>query len=135
IAEAAALLWRVTGEERYLAQAKAYLLGEARWSLEASGWEDGPRPGGTDVYYNDEAHFRLWRKLPLVYDQIRDTLTDTDRASLLEHYRERGRRSVAFIRAGRTAELQYNSLAVIPASHPVRFMPMTGLAALALWDD
>jgi hypothetical protein len=135
IAEAAALLWRVTGEERYLSQAKAYLLGEAHWSLDARGWEAGPRAGGTDIFYNDEAHFRLWRKLPLVYDQLRDQFTAEERASLIRHYRERGRRSVDFIRRARTAELRYNSLEVTPSSHPVRFMPMTGLTALALWDD
>ncbi len=135
IAEAAALLWRVTGDRAYLEKARQCLLTEASWSLDATGWEKGPRPGGTDVFYNDEAHFRLWRKLPQVFDQIRDELTEDDRASLLRHYAERGQRSFEFIRRARTGDLQYNSLAVIPSSHPVRFMPMTGLAGLALWDD
>jgi hypothetical protein len=135
IAEAAALIWRVTGETRYLDQAKAYLLGESKWRLDATGWESGARPGGTDVFYNDEAHFRLWRKLPLVYDQIRDAFSPDERRSLLKHYSERGRRSVQFILQARTRELKFNSLDVTPSSHPVRFMPMTGLSALALWDD
>lgn len=135
IAEAAALLWRVTGEEEYLVKAKAFLLGEAEWSLDASGWKKGPSRGATSIRYNDEAHFRLWRKLPLVYDQIRGQFTAAERARLLEHYRARGNQSLEFIQKARTGELRYNSLAVEPSSHPVRFMPMTGLAGLALWDD
>lgn len=135
IAEAAALLWRVTGEERYLAKAKAFLLAEAEWSLDASGWKKGPSRGATSIRYNDEAHFRLWRKLPLVYDQIRTQFTAAERTQLLAHYRERGAQSLQFIQKARTGDLRYNSLAVEPSSHPVRFMPMTGLAGLALWDD
>ena len=134
-AEAAALLWRVTGEEKYLAKAKAFLLGEAAWSLDASGWKKGPSRGATSIRYNDEAHFRLWRKLPLVYDQIRTQFTAAERAQLLAHYRARGAQSLQFIQQARTGDLRYNSLAVVPSSHPVRFMPMTGLAGLALWDD
>ncbi len=135
IAEAAALLWRVTGEEKYVAKAKAFLLGEAAWSLDASGWKKGPSRGATSIRYNDEAHFRLWRKLPLVYDQIRTQLTADERALLLAHYRERGAQSLEFIQWARTGDLRYNSLVIEPSSHPVRFMPMTGLAGLALWDD
>jgi hypothetical protein len=135
IAEAAALLWRVTGEEKYLAKASAFLLGEAAWSLDATGWKQGPQTGATSILYNDEAHFRLWRKLPLVYDQIRTHLSAAERTRLLAHYRIRGAQSFAFIKQARTGDLRYNSLAVEPSSHPVRFMPMTGLTALALWDD
>lgn len=135
VAEAAALLWLVTGEEKYLAKAKEFLLRSTEWSLDGSRWAEGPGPGGTDIYYNDEAHFRLWRKLPLVYDQIRDQLTEAERATLLANFRERGRESLDFIKRARTERVVYNSLAVRPASHPVRFMPMTGLTALALWDD
>ena len=135
VAEAAALIWKVTGEEKYLAKAKAFLLAEAEWSLDASGWEHGPRPGATGISYNDEAHFRLWRKLPLVYDQIRDQFTPDERTRIIAHYKTRGEQSVAFIKKSDTHNLRYNSLAVIPKSHPVRFMPMTGLTALALWDE
>ena len=135
IAEAAVLLWRVTGEEKYLAKARAFLLAEAKWSLDSAGWEQGPGPGATSIFYNDEAHFRLWRKLPLVYDQIRAHFTPVERADLLAHYRARGAQSFTFIKKARTGELRYNSLAVEPSSHPVRFLPMTGLTALALWDD
>lgn len=135
VAEAAALLWRVTGDEKYLAKAKAFLLAEAEWSLDASGWKKGPGRGATSIRYNDEAHFRLWRKLPLVYDQIRTEFSAAERAKLLAHYRARGAQSLQFIQKARTGDLRYNSLAVEPSSHPVRFMPMTGLAGLALWDD
>jgi hypothetical protein len=136
VAEAAALLWVVTGERPYLDKAREFLLASTRWSLDASGWPKGPSRGTTDVAYNDEAHFRLWRKLPLVFDQIRAELSAEDRATIVAHFRERGRRSAEWIeKEGRISRMKRNSLEVTPSSHPVRFMPMTGLSALALWDD
>src|SRR5690606_13862197 len=103
--------------------------------LDPSGWPKGPSLGATDVFYNDEAHFRLWRKLPLVYDQIRDQLTPAERAKVLAHFKLRGERSVQFVRRGRVEKNVRNSLEGKPSSHPVRFVAMTGLTALALWDD
>jgi hypothetical protein len=136
VAEAATMLWIATGEERYLEKAREWLLGSCSWSLDASAWASGPGPGATDVAYNDEAHFRLWRRLPLVYDQLREHLSPDERATVLAHFRARGTRSVEWIkRTGNIERLQRNSLAVVPSSHPVRFMPMTALSALALWDE
>lgn len=135
VAEAATLCWIVTGEEQYLAKAKDYLLGTSRWHL-APDWRQGPVPGATDIAYNDEGHFRLWRKLPLVYDQIRGHLTPDEKKLVLDHFRERGRRSAAWIEhEGNISAVTRNSIAGRLSSHPIRFMPMTGLAALALWDD
>lgn len=135
IAEAATLCWIVTGEEKYFARARAILLATSRWHF-APDWKSGPVPGATDVHYNDEAHFRLWRKLPLVYDQLRARLSPDDRRVILEHFRIRGTRSAEWIeRQGNISKLRRNSLEPKPSSHPVRFMPMTGHAGLALWDD
>jgi hypothetical protein len=135
VAEAAALCWVVTGEDKYLAKAKDFLLRASAWHF-APDWQAGPVVGATDIYYNDEAHFRLWRKLPLVYDQIRGQLTPAEKAAVLAHFRERGRRSVAWIEhEGNISKITRNSVAADLSSHPVRFMPMTGLTALALWDD
>lgn len=136
VAEAAAWLWIVTGETRYLDKAKEFILAVCRWSLDPSGWPKGPSVGATDITYNDEAHFRLWRKLPGVYDQIRDQFSPAERATIIEHFRHRGTRSVEWIeREGNISRTIRNSLAVTPSSHPIRFMPMTALAGLALWDD
>jgi hypothetical protein len=125
VAEAATLIWLVTGEPRYLAVAHRWLLGTVDWDPRAV----------SDIYYNDEAHFRLWRKLPSVYDQLRDTLPATDRARLLMAWADRGRRSVEWIKASGIERVRPNSIEVRPSSHPVRFMAMTGIAGLALWDD
>ncbi|MBC8011124.1 MAG: DUF4962 domain-containing protein, partial [Burkholderiales bacterium] len=135
VAEAGALLWLGTGEARYLAKAKEFLLKSTDWSLDPSGWSKGPSRGATDIFYNDEAHFRLWRKMPLVYDLIRDQFTAAEKAKILAHFRERGAHSVEFIRKGRVEKAEKNSLEGKPSSHPIRFMAMTGLTALALWDD
>ena len=135
VAEAGSILWLATGEQRYLAKAKEFLLKSTDWSLDPSGWPDGPALGATDVFYNDEAHFRLWRKLPLVYDLIRSEFTAAERAKILAHFQERGERSLRFIRRGRVEQAERNSLVGRPSSHPIRFMAMTGLTALALWDD
>lgn len=135
IAEAATLCWLVTGEEKYFQKAREYLLAAAGWHV-APDWKSGPVPGAADIYYNDEAHFRLWRKLPLVYDQLRAKLPPADRAAILAHFKVRGGRSAAWIeQQGDISKIRRNSLDADLSSHPVRFMPMTGLAGLALWDD
>jgi hypothetical protein len=135
VAEAATLCWIVTGEEKYLAKAKDFLLCSTTWHF-APDWKSGPVPGATDIYYNDEAHFRLWRKMPLVYDQLRAQLTPAEKAAVLAHFKERGNRSVAWIEhEGNISKITRNSIEADLSSHPVRFMPMTGLTALALWDD
>jgi hypothetical protein len=141
VAEAAALCWIVTGDPRYAAKAREILLATSTWTLGPPGkpvdWRQGPVPGAADIYYNDEAHFRLWRKLPFVFDQIRSQLSPADRAIILAHFKARGARSAAWVAAkGDIAKVRRNSIEGAElSSHPIRFMPMTGLAGLALWDD
>ena len=135
VANAGALLWLGTGDERYLAKAKEFILKACDWSLDPSGWKKGPSVGATSILYNDEAHFRLWRKLPLAYDLLRDRFTPAERALIVAHFRARGVQSAAWVREGRVEKVRRNSLEGKPASHPIRFMAMTGLGALALWDD
>ena len=135
VAEAAALCWLVTDEEKYFQQARAILLATSAWRF-APDWKSGDVVGATDIRYNDEAHFRLWRKLPLVYDQLRAKLSPADRATILAHFKLRGARSVAWIEEeGDISKTRRNSIASDISSHPVRFIPMAGLTALALWDD
>ena len=135
IAEAAALCWTVTGEEKYLAKAREVLLATSGWHFDPD-WKSGAVPGATDIEYNDEAHFRLWRKLPLVFDQVRAELSAADKATILAHFKDRGERSVRWIlRQGDIAKVRRNSIESGLSSHPIRFMPMTGLSGLALWDD
>ncbi len=134
VTEAATLVWLVTGEEQYFLKAKEFLLRASAWHF-APVWKSGPVVGATDIEYNDEAHFRLWRKLPLVYDQLRAKLTPEEKQKALAHFQERGERSVRTIKAARIERLRRNSLEVDPASHAVRFMAMTGLTGLALWND
>lgn len=135
IAEAAALCWLVTGEEKYFAKARQILLETSTWHFEPN-WKSGPVPGASDIYYNDEAHFRLWRKLPLVYDQLRAKLSPDDRATILTHFKTRGNRSVTWVaKQGDISKIRRNSIESELSSHPIRFMPMTGLTGLALWDD
>jgi hypothetical protein len=135
IAEAATLCWLLTGEEKYFAKARDILLATSTWHF-APDWKSGPVVGATDIHYNDEAHFRLWRKLPLVYDQLRAKLTAAERATILAHFKTRGTRSVAWVlKQGDIAKVRRNSIESELSSHPIRFMPMTGLTGLALWDD
>lgn len=134
VAEAATLIWIVTGDEKYFTKAKDFLLKSCSWHF-APEWENGPVVGATDIYYNDEANFRLWRKLPLVYDQLRAKLTTEERKVVLTAFKERGDRTVAWIKRARVEKIQRNSLDVSAESHPVRFMAMVGTSALALWDD
>jgi hypothetical protein len=134
VAEAATLIWVVTGDEKYLAKAKDFLLKDCAWHF-APDWETGPVVGATDIYYNDEANFRLWRKLPLIYDQLRARLTPDEQKIVLANFKERGDRTVAWIKKAKVEKIERNSLDVNAESHPVRFMAMVGTSALALWDD
>jgi hypothetical protein len=126
VAEAASVFWLVTGEQRYLDKAKEFLLAACRWST--------GDPGATRIAYNDEAHFRLWRKLPFVYDQIRVELSGEEKTRVLDSFRIRGKDSFALIYK-ETKDVKRNSVEEDAPSHPVRFMAMTGLAGLALYDD
>jgi hypothetical protein len=134
VAEAATLCWIVTGEDRYFEKAKEFLLDACSWHFRPD-WKSGAVVGATDIAYNDEGHFRLWRKLPLVYDQLRARLTPAEKQIILAHFKRRGDESVAWIKAAKVEQIQRNSLEIDAESHPVRFMAMTGLTALALWDD
>ncbi|HWL54238.1 MAG TPA: heparinase II/III-family protein [Chthoniobacteraceae bacterium] len=121
IAEAATLLWLVTGEEPYKARAREALL-------QASGW-DPPV-----LYYNDEAVFRLWRRLPFVYDQLRGELSPAERESILAGLKRIGEKTALYV-ISMTGETRRNSAEGKAPSHAVRFVPMIGLAGLALYDD
>lgn len=123
-AEAATIIWLVTGEPVYLQKAKEFLLAGCRWSTE----------GATGIAYNDEAHFRLWRKLPFVYDQIRSQLTPEEKQEVIESFRKRGDDSFALIKR-KTQDAKRTSIEDDASSHPIRFISMTGLAGLALYDD
>lgn len=126
VAEAATLLWIVTGDERYFQRAREFLVRAAAWDVN----------GTTGIAYNDEAHFRLWRKLPAVFDSLREFLPEAERRAVLASFRARGATNLASIRdKDKTHLLQRNSLDPEPKSHSVRFMPMTGIAGLALYDD
>ena len=134
IAEAATLIWVVTDEEKYFIKAKQFLLKSCAWHF-APDWNNEPVVGATDINYNDEANFRLWRKLPLVYDQLRAKLSPEEKQIVLGHFKERGDRTVKWIKAAKVEKIQRNSLDANAPSHPVRFMSMVGLSGLALWDD
>ena len=125
VAEAATLLWLNTGDPKYLAKAREFLLSAVQWD---------PR-GPTGINYNDEAHFRLFRKLPAVYDQLRPALTDPERDLVIEHFRLRGVLNMESILDKEVDTLSRNSVKKEPPSHSVRFMAMTGMAALAFWDE
>lgn len=126
VAEAATLIWIVTREDAYFQKAREFLIRGAAWDVN----------GTTGVLYNDEAHFRLWRKLPLVYDRLRNQLGADERKAVLASFRARGNAGVTNIRdRHETHKLVRNRLEPRPRSHSVRFMAMTGLTGLALWDD
>lgn len=123
-AEAATVIWLVSGDPVYLTKAKEFLLAGCRWS----------NSGATRIAYNDEAHFRLWRKLPFVYDQIRDQLTPAEKDEVLAAFRQRGTESFALVK-DKTEDAKRNSIEKDAASHAIRFLSMTGVSGLALYDD
>src|ERR1700722_282501 len=52
VAEAATLIWSVTGEDKYLVKAKEFLLKSCAWHF-APDWRNGAVVGATDIEYND----------------------------------------------------------------------------------
>ena len=48
VAEAATLIWIVTGDEKYLTKAKEFLLKSCAWRF-APDWKKGPVAGATDI--------------------------------------------------------------------------------------
>ncbi|AHF90636.1 heparinase [Opitutaceae bacterium TAV5] len=122
--EAAVVLWLATDEPRYLALARAALLAGSRWAPD----------GAAGLAYNDEAAFRLWRKLPFLYDQLRPVLTDAERADLLPRLRAWGAPFFDLVHSD-LRDTRRNSLDSSPRSHSVRFVATVGLAGLALLDD
>ncbi len=126
MAEAATIIWMVTGDPVYLKKAKDTLLAACRWST--------GDPGATRITYNDEAHFRLWRKLPVVFDHLRDQLTPEEKKEVLDSFRQRGNDSFTLIQS-KTKNAKRSSTEDDASSHPIRFISMTGIAGLALYDD
>src|SRR5262249_19845625 len=134
VAEAATLCWIVTGDHKYFDKAKDFLLKACTWHF-APDWKSRPVLSATDIEYNDEGDFRLWLKLPEIYDQRRDHLSPEEKKAVLDSFKVRGDRPVAWIKRAKVGQIHRNSLEIDADSHPVRFMAMTGLGALALWDD
>ncbi len=126
VVEAGAILWQVTGEEKYLKKAKEFFLEVSKWSPD----------GTTGIDYNDEAHFRLWRKLPYCFDLLRDQFTPDEKATVLAALSARGDSSFASVTEdGGVTKVARNTPADDAHSHPIRFMSLTGIAGLALYDD
>jgi hypothetical protein len=124
IAEAAAVIWIVTGDDRYLNRAREALFAACQWQP----------TGNTGIQYDEEAHFRLWRRLPFVYDQIRDHFAPAERAAVLDSFRKRGDASYAVV-APAIARIARNSVPDETAGAVVRLVAITGIAGLALYDD
>ena len=83
-----ALMYRLTGERKYLEGAKKWLLNLARWDPDGITSFALPLPDGTQG--NTEAAMPLLERMAIAFDWLADELTDEEKATVLSSLRERG---------------------------------------------
>jgi hypothetical protein len=117
-----ALVWRVTGERKYLE-------GSRKWLLHLSGWDpDGitsynlPLPDGSTG--NDEASMPMLERMALTYDWIAAELDSTEREVVLTSLRRRGNQMLDYYR-------RVNFISGPWSNHAVRAIPFLGFAAVS----
>ncbi|MCL2881113.1 MAG: DUF4962 domain-containing protein, partial [Treponema sp.] len=115
-----AIAYQLTGEKKYLAAARA-------WLLEVTGWKlDGP----TWRTYNDEAAFRVTGALAWGYDLLYDNLSGDERRLIRENLLARGRELFGYV----TGKIRIQE--VLLDSHGIRSVSMALVpAALALYGE
>lgn len=79
-AETLAMVYLMTGAEKYREAARRYVVGLARWDPE----------GPTNIKLNDEAAMPILHRLPRAYDWAFDALSEADRALVRQACARRG---------------------------------------------
>ncbi|HNY38830.1 MAG TPA: DUF4962 domain-containing protein [Bryobacteraceae bacterium] len=83
-----ALAWKLTGDPKYLAAAKRWMLTLASWDPRGVTSHDIRQPNGSDG--NDEASMPMLERMSFAWDWIGDEFTPEERAKVLASMTERG---------------------------------------------
>ena len=115
-----AVAYRLTGEKKYLDNARRWLNAIAQWDV------NGP----TARSYNDESAFRVTTALAWGYDWLYDELTQEERAAVHDALLARGRELFHYVKDDIRIHIK------LLDSHGVRSLSMTLVpAALALYGE
>ncbi len=117
-----ALVWRVTGEKKYLVGAKKWLLHLSTWDPDGITSYNLPLADGSTG--NDEASMPMLERMSITYDWIAAELDSLEREKVLACLRRRGDQMMEY----------YNGVHFISepwSNHAVRAIPFLGFGAVA----
>ncbi len=117
-----ALAWRVTGEEKYLAGARKWLLHLSDWDPDGITSYNLPLSDGSTG--NDEAGMPMLERMAIAYDWIGERLTEEERKKVLECLRRRGNQILEHYR-------EVDFISAPWSNHDVRVLAFLGFAALS----
>jgi hypothetical protein len=117
-----ALVWKITGEQKYLEGAKKWLVHMAGWDPNGITSHNLPLPDGS--IGNDEAGMPMLERMAIAYDWIGTELSGEEKILVLTSLKERGNQLLDYYTA--------NDFISAPwSNHAVRALAFTGLAGLA----
>ncbi|MFC2125260.1 DUF4962 domain-containing protein [Bacteroidota bacterium] len=117
-----ALVWKITGEQKYLEGAKKWLVHMAGWDPNGITSYNLPLPDGSTG--NDEAGMPMLERMAITYDWIGDKLNAEEKSLVLSSLKERGNQLLNYYTT--------NDFISEPwSNHAVRALAFTGLAGLS----
>lgn len=117
-----ALVWKITGEQKYLEGAKKWMLHIAGWDPNGITSYNLPLPGGSTG--NDEAGMPILERMAITYDWIEDELNAEEKTLVLKSLKERGNQLLEYY-------TEKNFISEPWSNHAVRALAFTGLAGLS----
>jgi hypothetical protein len=117
-----ALVWKITGEQKYLEGAKKWLAHIAGWDPNGITSHNLPLPDGS--IGNDEAGMAILERMAITYDWIGDELETEEKSQVLLSLKERGNQLLDYY-------TEKNFISEPWSNHAVRALAFTGLAGLS----
>jgi hypothetical protein len=121
-----ALVWKITGEQKYLEGAKKWLVHMAGWDPNGITSYNLPLPDGSTG--NDEAGMPMLERMAMTYDWVGEELNTEEKALVLSSLKERGNQLLDYY-------TEKNFISEPWSNHAVRALSFTGLAGLAVLGD
>ncbi|MBN2289876.1 MAG: DUF4962 domain-containing protein [Candidatus Glassbacteria bacterium] len=121
-----ALVWKITGEDRYLEAAKKWLVHLAGWDPRGTTSHNLKLPDGSTG--NDEASMPMLERLAVAYDWLAGELSPREKELVLGSLRERGDQVLEVLQ-------QHDFLSNPWSNHEGRVLAFLGLAGLSLLGE
>jgi hypothetical protein len=123
----AALMYKITGDAKYLENARRWMLHLASWNPRGITSHDVPQPNGSQG--NDEASMPILERVALGWDWVGDQLSAEERRRILASMTERGNQVLQL--------LQHNIdfLSHPFSNHEGRVLAFLGLAGISFLGD